>query len=97
MARRGSLLVSFAFVNIRFMVCTVRSMNPFDCGNNGELVTCSMPYFVQKTRNSSELYWGPLSDINFSGMPCSSKIPRRWLMTVVELALLSFRTIGNLL
>ena len=42
-------------------------MNQLDCGKNSELVTCSMPYFVQKTRNSSALYWGPLSGVTFSG------------------------------
>ena len=61
-------------------------MNPFDCGNNGELVTCSMPYFVQKTQNSSELYWGPLSDINFYGMPCSSKVDDGRRTGIVELS-----------
>ena len=35
------------------------------------------PYLALKTRNSSELYCGPLSEISLSGILCSSKIPLR--------------------
>ena len=81
-AEWGSPPPSFAFGKIFFTVCTVLSMNPFDWGYNGELVTWSNSYLALNTRNSSELYCGPLSEISLSGIPCSSKIPLRWLMIV---------------
>ena len=96
-AKWGAPPLSFAFVKSFFTVCTVLSMNPFDLGYSGELVTWSNPYLALKTRISSELYCGPLSEISLSGIPCSSKISLRWLMTVLELMFVSFRMIGNLL
>ena len=63
-----------------FTVCTVLSVNPFDLGYSGELVTWSNPYLALKIRNSSELYCGLLSEISLSGMLCSSKIHLRLLM-----------------
>ena len=61
-------------------------------------VTWSNRYLTLKTRNSSDLYCEPLSETSLSGIPCSSKIPLQWLiMIVLELMVVSFCMIGNLL
>ena len=97
MARCGSWPLSLAFVKSCFTVCTILSANPFERGYIGEDVACSNLQFVANCLNSSDEYCGPLSDTKHSGIPCSSKIPLRWLITDRELIVCNFRTTGNLL
>lgn len=63
------------------------------CGFNGKL--CSK-YLAYTTLNSSELYCVPLHETSFR-YATFIEDPLRWLVTTLELAMLTFRTIGNLL
>ena len=78
--------MSLFFLSLDFAVRMALSTSPFAWGNLGELVTCVKWYAAANCRKASALYYGPLSDIMTSGMPCVAKTCLSAFMTECEVS-----------
>ena len=73
--------MSSFFLSMDFALRMALSTSPFAWGYFGELVACVKWYASANCRKASALYYGPLSDIMTSGMPCVAKTSLSALMT----------------
>ena len=67
-----------------FVVLTLLSAFPLDCGYLGEALMCSKLYYLANLANSSLANWGPLSVVSLFGNP----YPAMWGLSLLMTSLL---------